>query len=113
MCVLEFHLLLAKNPDTKVIHASRSFNLLYYINGHRAAIIYKSVFYSSKTRHHFQSSSGSSLTSWLTPGQVYEKSREDPEIGSVYWFIGLLVMFYVVQANTMSQQDHNYSFYIM
>ena len=59
------------------------------------------------------SSSGSSLTSWLTPGQVYEKSREDPEIGSVYWFIGLLVMFYVVQANTMSQQDHNYSFYIM
>ena len=29
------------------------------------------------------SSSGSSLTSWLTPRQVYEKSREDPEIGSV------------------------------
>ena len=29
------------------------------------------------------SSSGSSLTSWLTPGQVYEKSREDPEIGFV------------------------------
>ena len=26
------------------------------------------------------SSSGSSLTSWLTPRQVYEKSREDPEI---------------------------------
>ena len=31
----------------------------------------------------FLSSSGSSLTSWLTPRQVYEKSREDPEIGSV------------------------------
>ena len=29
------------------------------------------------------SSSGSSLTFWLTPGQVYEKSREDPEIGFV------------------------------
>ena len=29
------------------------------------------------------SSSGSSLTSLLTPGQVYEKTREDPEIGSV------------------------------
>ena len=29
------------------------------------------------------SSSGSSLTSWLTPRQVYEKSREDPEIGFV------------------------------
>ena len=29
------------------------------------------------------SSSGSSLTFWLTPGQVYEKSREDPEIGVV------------------------------
>ena len=29
------------------------------------------------------SSSGFSLTSWLTPGQVYETSRENPEIGSV------------------------------
>ena len=29
------------------------------------------------------SSSGSSLTSWLTPTQVYKKSREDPKIGSV------------------------------
>ena len=29
------------------------------------------------------SSSGSSLTSWLTPRQVNEKSREDPGIGSV------------------------------
>ena len=29
------------------------------------------------------SSSGSSLTSWLTPGQVYEKASEDPEIGFV------------------------------
>ena len=29
------------------------------------------------------SSSGSSLTSWLTPRQFYEKSREDPEIGVV------------------------------
>ena len=29
------------------------------------------------------SSSGSSLTSWLTSGQVYEKSREDSKIGSV------------------------------
>ena len=26
---------------------------------------------------------GSSLTSWLTPGKVYETSRENPEIGSV------------------------------
>ena len=33
--------------------------------------------------HLILSSSGSSLTSWLTPRQVYEKSREDPEIGSV------------------------------
>ena len=32
------------------------------------------------------SSSGPSLTSWLTPGQVYEKSREDPEIGFVMGF---------------------------
>ena len=32
---------------------------------------------------HILSSSGSSLTSWLTPRQVYEKSREDPEIGLV------------------------------
>ena len=29
------------------------------------------------------SSSGTSLTSWLTPGQVYKKSREAPEIGFV------------------------------
>ena len=29
------------------------------------------------------SSSGSSLTSWLTPRQVYEMSGEDPEIGFV------------------------------
>ena len=29
------------------------------------------------------SSSGSSLTSWLTPRQGYKKSREDPEIGFV------------------------------
>ena len=28
-------------------------------------------------------SSGSSLTSWLTLGQVYIMSREDPDIGSV------------------------------
>ena len=36
------------------------------------------------------SSSGSSLMSWLTPGQVYEKSREDPEIGSVMGWVKLV-----------------------
>ena len=34
------------------------------------------------------SSSGSSLTSWLTSGQVYEQSSEDPEVRSVMgWMI--------------------------